>query len=340
MTRAGTIPLSQIACIQIYAKPVRNNKSGMQRVLQETGGSFCMNGPIFLRSLKACCHLKADGKVLRAPNYGAWAISWNTPADFGVKKVPNGDGSWAECVHLIVGGQKISPIHCGGDMRYACNRTAVGVKEGRFAYYATETNYTPEQLRDVLAAAGWSDAIMMDGGGSTCFLDREGQGFAGDGRTIPFWLVVTLRKDQETGNEPEGEEPPMVTIQSYSRSQDGEKRLTRHFKVKEFACSDGSDPIFIARALPLVLEYIRTRVGKPVVINSAYRTPGKNQAVGGAVHSQHLYGTAADLGTVAGYTPAEMAAIAREIMVDWGGVGVYDWGIHVDVREKKADWKG
>lgn len=340
MTRAGTIPLSQIARIQIYAKPVRNNKSGMQRVLQETGGSFCMNGPIFLRSLKACCHLKADGKVLCAPNYGAWAISWNTPADFGVKKVPNGDGSWAECVHLIVGGQKISPIHCGGDMRYACNRTAVGVKEGRFAYYATETNYTPEQLRDVLAAAGWSDAIMMDGGGSTCFLDREGQGFAGDGRTIPFWLVVTLREDQETDNEPEGEKPPMVTIQSYSRSQDGEKRLTRHFKVKEFACSDGSDPIFIARALPLVLEYIRTRVGKPVVINSAYRTPGKNQAVGGAVHSQHLYGTAADLGTVAGYTPAEMAAIAREVMPDWGGVGVYDWGIHVDVREKKADWKG
>ena len=340
MTRAGTIPLSQIARIQIYAKPVRNNKSGMQRVLQETGGSFCMNGPIFLRSLKACCHLKADGKVLCAPNYGAWAISWNTPADFGVKKVPNGDGSWAECVHLIVGGQKISPIHCGGDMRYACNRTAVGVKEGRFAYYATETNYTPEQLRDVLAAAGWSDAIMMDGGGSTCFLDREGQGFAGDGRTIPFWLVVTLREDQETDNEPEGEKPPMVTIQSYSRSQDGEKRLTRHFKVKEFACSDGSDPVFIARALPLVLEYIRTRVGKPVVINSAYRTPGKNQAVGGAVHSQHLYGTAADLGTVAGYTPAEMAAIAREVMPDWGGVGVYDWGIHVDVREKKADWKG
>nr|WP_325301907.1 D-Ala-D-Ala carboxypeptidase family metallohydrolase [uncultured Dysosmobacter sp.] len=340
MTRAGTIPLSQIARIQIYAKPVRNNKSGMQRVLQETGGSFCMNGPIFLRSLKACCHLKADGKVLCAPNYGAWAISWNTPADFGVKKVPNGDGSWAECVHLIVGGQKISPIHCGGDMRYACNRTAVGVKEGRFAYYATETNYTPEQLRDVLAAAGWSDAIMMDGGGSTCFLDREGQGFAGDGRTIPFWLVVTLREDQETDNEPEGEKPPMVTIQSYSRSQDGEKRLTRHFKVKEFACSDGSDPVFIARALPLVLEYIRTRVGKPVVINSAYRTPGKNQAVGGAVHSQHLYGTAADLGTVAGYTPAEMAAIAREIMPDWGGIGVYPWGIHVDVREKKADWKG
>ena len=45
MTRAGTIPLSQIAKIQIYDKPVRNNKSGMRRVLQATGGDFWMRSP-------------------------------------------------------------------------------------------------------------------------------------------------------------------------------------------------------------------------------------------------------------------------------------------------------
>ena len=42
----------------------------------------------------------------------------------------------------------------------------MGVKDGRFAYYCTEDNLTPEALRDRLFAAGWSDAIMMDGGGS------------------------------------------------------------------------------------------------------------------------------------------------------------------------------
>ena len=81
------------------------------------------------------------------------------------------------------------------------------------------------------------------------------------------------------------------------------------------------------------------RVGKAVVINSAYRTPEHNAREGGAAYSQHLYGTAADLATVAGYTPARMAEIAREVMPDWGGVGVYSWGIHVDVRDTKADWK-
>ena len=53
-----------------------------------------------------------------------------------------------------------------------------------------------------------------------------------------------------------------------------------------------------------------------------------------------LYGTAADLKTPSGWTPAKLAAIAREIMPDWGGVGVYSWGIHVDVREEKVDWNG
>lgn len=336
MTRAGTIPLSQIARIQIYDKTVRNTKSGMRRVLQETGGDFCMNGPIFLRSLKACCHLKADGRVLCAPAYTAWGVSWNGPEDFCVEKVASGKANYAECVHVLLGGEPISSIHCGADMRYATHRTAVGVKEGRFAYYSTTSNYTPEKLRDVLYTAGWSDAIMMDGGGSTCFQDKDGNGFAGDGRTIPFWIVVTLKKDER---EPKGEKP-MVEINSYSKARDGGKTLTRHFKVREFACSDGSDPIFIARELPLVLEYIRMRLGRPVSINSAYRTPAKNAAVGGAEHSQHLYGTAADLATVPGYTPAKMAAIAREVLVDWGGVGIYPWGIHVDVREEKADWKG
>ncbi len=329
MTRAGTIPLSQIAKIQIYDKPVRNNKSGMRRVLQATGGDFCMNGPIFLKGLKACCHLKADGRVLCAPDYTAWGISWNGPEDYGVKRLPNGDANCTECVHvivggkpispihcgadmryaaprtaigvkegrfayyagqlrqtpeqlLIVGGKPISPIHCGADMRYAAPRTAIGVKEGRFAYYAGQLRQTPEQLRDMLAGWGWSDAIMMDGGGSTCYLDKDGNGFAGDGRTIPFWIVVTLRKDER---EPKGEKP-MVEINAYSKAKDGGRKLSAHFKAREFACKDGSDPIFVARTLPLVLEYIRMRVGKAVVINSAYRTPEHNAKEGGAVYSQ------------------------------------------------------
>ena len=132
----------------------------------------------------------------------------------------------------------------------------------------------------------------------------------------------------------------MIEINAYSLKKDGGKYLTKQFRVREFACSDGSDPIFIARTLPMVCQYIRARVGKSITIGSGYRTPGKNKAVGGATYSQHLYGTAADLLTPAGWTPAQLAVVAREIMPDWGGVGIYSWGIHVDVRDSKSDWNG
>ena len=133
----------------------------------------------------------------------------------------------------------------------------------------------------------------------------------------------------------------MVEINAYSKAADGGKKLSAHFKVREFACKDGSDAVLVAPRLVMVLETIRARFGVPVVIHSAYRTPQYNKQVNGAEHSQHCYGTAADI-TVKGQKPAVVAAYARELMPDWGGVGVYSKKgfTHIDVREVKADWNG
>ena len=73
-----------------------------------------------------------------------------------------------------------------------------------------------------------------------------------------------------------------ITIHAYSKKKDGNKKVSANFKVKEFACTDGSDPIFIAPELVNVLQKIRTHFGKAVHINSAYRTPTRNKKVGGA----------------------------------------------------------
>lgn len=109
--------------------------------------------------------------------------------------------------------------------------------------------------------------------------------------------------------------------------------------MKEFACTDGSDPVFIAPELVKVLQRIRTHFGKPVKINSAYRTPGKNKAVGGTDYSQHLYGMAADI-VVSGVAPKKVAAYAETLMPKSGGIGIYKTFTHVDVREKKSRWSG
>lgn len=340
MTRAGTYPLSEIEWVKIYfnTRKLRSTTNNLKRMLTETGGDFLMNASIFLRSGKPCCHLKADGAVKFKPAYQAWGISWNTPEDFAVTRVPNTDRNYMECVHAIIGGKKIEPMHYGADMKYKTHRTAVGTKDGRFAYYVTQNNYSPEQLRDVLFAAGWDNAIMMDGGGSTCFMDSSGKGFTGDGRVIPFFLAGKLKPMKD--NEPE-EGKPMVEINAYSRKKDGEKKLSSNFRVKEFACKDGSDAVLVAPRLVMVLQSIRDHFGAPITINSAYRTPQYNAKVGGADQSQHCYGTAADI-TVKGVEVETVAAYARKIMPDWGGVGIYKTQgfTHIDVRETRSDWNG
>lgn len=130
-----------------------------------------------------------------------------------------------------------------------------------------------------------------------------------------------------------------MTIFAYSKAKDGNTKLSKNFKVSEFACTDGSDPIFIDSDLVNILQKIRTHFGKAVTITSAYRTPGKNKAVGGQTYSQHLYGRAADI-KVKGIAPKTVAAYAEKLMPRSGGIGIYGTFCHIDVRKKRSRWKG
>jgi uncharacterized protein YcbK (DUF882 family) len=130
-----------------------------------------------------------------------------------------------------------------------------------------------------------------------------------------------------------------MTIQAYSKAKDGNKKLSANFKVKEFACTDGSDPIFIDTELVKVLQKVRNHFNKSVTITSAYRTPTKNKACGGTTYSQHLYGKAADI-KVSGVTPKKVAAYVNTILPKSGGIGTYQNFVHVDVRTTKSRWNG
>ena len=130
-----------------------------------------------------------------------------------------------------------------------------------------------------------------------------------------------------------------MTIKAYSKSRDGNKKLSANFRVREFACTDGSDPIFIDSELVSVLQKIRTHFGREVTITSAYRTPTKNKAVGGTTYSQHLYGRAADI-KVNGVSPEMVAAYAEKILSNKGGIGKYQTFTHIDVRENCSRWNG
>ena len=118
----------------------------------------------------------------------------------------------------------------------------------------------------------------------------------------------------------------------------------KHFKRSEFACKCGKYcngyPAEIDMKMVKISDAIRERIRKPISVNSGLRCKTHNANVGGVSNSQHLYGTAADLGCPIGCTPSQMASIAEEIMGNTGGIGIYSWGIHIDTRSTKSRWNG
>ena len=119
----------------------------------------------------------------------------------------------------------------------------------------------------------------------------------------------------------------------------------KYFTREEFACLCGGKycdgfPVEPAERLVLALDEFRERLGVPVYIvdanGSGVRCVQHNANVGGALNSQHLYGLAADLHS--SKSPEEMYRVAEEVLGDAGGIGIYNWGIHFDMRPEKARW--
>ena len=63
-----------------------------------------------------------------------------------------------------------------------------------------------------------------------------------------------------------------------------------------------------------VLDPLRARIGRPIIITSGYRSQRVNELVGGSKTSQHMLGKAADI-HVQGYTPQQMDMVYRTIQM-------------------------
>lgn len=129
-----------------------------------------------------------------------------------------------------------------------------------------------------------------------------------------------------------------MTVNVYSRAAERDNKITDHFRVREFECEDGSDPIFVSPALVELLEKGRAILGAAIHINSGYRTVSHNASIpDSSPKSQHCYGYAVDI-WVDGHTPEEVYAVFDALMPDTGGLGIYDTIVHVDVRPIKSRW--
>lgn len=92
-----------------------------------------------------------------------------------------------------------------------------------------------------------------------------------------------------------------------------------HFSPEELACR-GTGMLEIHEPSLDKLEALRGVLGKPMIVQSAYRSPQHNKAVGGAKHSQHLIARAFDI-SMANHDPEVFEKAARA--VGFTGFGTY-----------------
>jgi hypothetical protein len=103
-------------------------------------------------------------------------------------------------------------------------------------------------------------------------------------------------------------------------------KLSQHFTLAEMTVTQHREldntpaPEVIANLTRLAefLEQVKTLLGgKPIIVNSAYRSPAINASVGGKPTSQHVHGCAADI-RVPGMTPDQVvrAVVASTLPFD------------------------
>ncbi len=92
----------------------------------------------------------------------------------------------------------------------------------------------------------------------------------------------------------------------------------------------GGVPENVKALVENVLDPLREKYGKPIKVNSGYRCPKHNLAVGGATQSQHMKGEAADIAPMDG-DASELEKLVEIIKQNgkWDQMIVYPTFVHV-----------
>lgn len=123
----------------------------------------------------------------------------------------------------------------------------------------------------------------------------------------------------------------------------------RYFHREEFRCQCGGKYCNGFPAEPVeetvrLADEIRRRAGVPLRVNSGVRCKQHNADAGGVWNSLHLTGQAIDLAPIGGdISAARLQEIAEQVQAEnmpgRGGLGRYDWGVHID-NGKYSRWNG
>ena len=112
-------------------------------------------------------------------------------------------------------------------------------------------------------------------------------------------------------------------------------KIAYNFNLKEFECPC-CKRVMLHSDLLRKLVKLRREIKEPLYINSGYRCQEENKKVGGVLKSYHLFGMAADV-SVRNMSIPELLLYAEKFK--FGGIGIYNTFLHLDIRQERARWE-
>lgn len=123
-------------------------------------------------------------------------------------------------------------------------------------------------------------------------------------------------------------------------------KLSENFNLDELTRSSTADRLGLdntpseevvknlERLAKTILQPLREYLGRPVTINSAYRSPRVNASVGGSPRSQHMLGEAADI-RVANMPVTELVETIKDLGLPYHQlINEFDSWVHVSIAPK------
>lgn len=142
-----------------------------------------INGYLFNGRFQPVGWTVIDGKVISRDGYQDWGISIGS--DGKPQMLTDRGGSFLSGVPILKSGAKLYR-ELTPDVARPAARTAVGwLANGKVCLWCDKASLTRDQLQDKLLGLGVSDALMLDGGGST-------QGIFPGGKVTSTRKVPTL----------------------------------------------------------------------------------------------------------------------------------------------------
>ena len=198
----AALPLGKIRRLQVY---VNTGRKTLAKVRAETGADYVLNGGLFNPDWTACPLLKADGKQVSKTPWRTYGFGWNSAGDISLRLDYENVWNFISCVCLLRGGKREKLKSLSAALDGARQRSAIGMAGKKLVLYCSNEGATPGVLQRELESLGCTDAVMLDGGGSSqC--DFAGKKITST-RVVHNLLLVYLEKNGE--EDPRKEDKPV-----------------------------------------------------------------------------------------------------------------------------------